>query len=177
MTASKLVNTTGETITLKLKTGGSIKIKPGQSAIVSIQQVREINKMIKNRRKNLLITNQNTDKDFVNVDDMLDKIPVPDDAEQITEDEAKELEKSKLTDEEIKEKLPEIIDEIKDEDVKDDNTEHQPSLGEDEVKEDEVKDEVVDEDTKDDEDVKPAKKTTTKKKTKKNTKKKKETEE
>ena len=59
MTASKLVNTTGETITLKLKTGGSIKINPGQSAIVSIQQVREINKMIKNKRKNLLITNQN----------------------------------------------------------------------------------------------------------------------
>ena len=169
MTASKLVNTTGETITLKLKTGGSIKINPGQSAIVSIQQVREINKMIKNKRKNLLITNQNTDKDFVNVDDMLNKIPVPDDADEITEDEAKELEKSKLTDEEIKEKLPEVIDEVKEDEVKDENTEHQPSLGEDEVKDD-IKDEVKDnvkEDEVKDEDVKPTKKTT-----KKNTKKK-----
>lgn len=161
MTASKLVNTTGETITLKLKTGGSIKINPGQSAIVSIQQVREINKMIKNKRKNLLITNQNTDKDFVNVDDMLNKIPVPDDAEEITEDEAKELEKSKLTDEEIKDRLPEVIDEVKEDDVKDENTEHQPSLGEDDVKKDDIIDEVKDEDVK-----------STKKNTKKNTKKK-----
>ena len=169
MTASKLVNTTGETITLKLKTGGSIKINPGQSAIVSIQQVREINKMIKNKRKNLLITNQNTDKDFVNVDDMLNKIPVPDDADEITEDEAKELEKSKLTDEEIKEKLPEIIDEVKEDEVKDENTEHQPSLGEDDVKEDdEVKEDDVKKDDVKDEDVKSTKKTT-----KKNTKKKK----
>ena len=172
MTASKLVNTTGETITLKLKTGGSIKINPGQSAIVSIQQVREINKMIKNKRKNLLITNQNTDKDFVNVDDMLNKIPVPDDAEEITEDEAKELEKSKLTDEEIKEKLPEVIDEVKEDDVKDEVKED--DVEEDDVKEDgvkdEVKDDVVDEVKEDDvkdEDVK-----STKKNTKKNTKKK-----
>lgn len=168
MTASKLVNTTGETITLKLKTGGSIKINPGQSAIVSIQQVREINKMIKNKRKNLLITNQNTDKDFVNVDDMLNKIPVPENADEITEDEAKELEKSKLTDEEIKDKLPEVIDEVKEDDVKDENTEHQPSLGEDDVKEDDIKENDVKEDDKvKDEDVKSTKKTT-----KKNTKKK-----